>query len=58
MEFYGRFNSYVEIFNCGKLDVRYFIIFLIWVYYNGCKGLIVNYNLNGYGVYLWMMSYW
>lgn len=56
-EFYGRPNSYVEIPNRGKLDARYSITFLIWVYHNGRKGPIVNYNPNGYGVHLWMTSY-
>ena len=54
--FYGRRNSYVEIPNTGKLDARYSITILIWVYHDGRAGPIVNYNPNGYGVHLWMTS--
>ena len=51
--FYGRRNSYVEIPNTGRLDARYSITILIWVYHEGRAGPIVNYNPNGYGVHLW-----
>lgn len=51
--FYGRRNSYVEIPNTGRLDARYSITILIWVYHEGRAGPIVNYNPNGFGVHLW-----
>lgn len=54
--FYGRRTSYVEIPNIGKLDARYSITILIWVYHEGRTGPVVNYNPNGYGVHLWMTS--
>lgn len=52
--FYGRRTSYVEIPNTGRLDARYSITILIWVYHDGRLGPIVNYNPNGFGVHLWM----
>lgn len=52
--FFGRRTSYVEISNTGRLDARYSITILIWVYHDGNRGPIVNYNPNGFGVHLWM----
>lgn len=54
LRFYGRRNSYVEIPNTGKMDVRYSITILIWVYHEGVSGPIFNYNPRGFGVHLWM----
>lgn len=56
LRFYGRRNSYVEIPNNGKLDVRYSITILIWVFHEGVSGPIFNYNPRGFGVHLWMTS--
>lgn len=52
--FFGRRTSYVEISNTGRLDARYSITILIWVYHDGNRGPIVNYNPNGFGVHLWV----
>ena len=54
LRFYGRRNSYVEIPNTGKLDTRYSITILIWVYHAGISGPIFNYNPRGFGVHVWM----
>lgn len=56
LRFYGQRNSYVEIPNTGKLDTRYSITILIWVYHEGRSGPIFNYNPRGFGVHLWMTS--
>lgn len=55
--FFGWLNSYVEIFNKGILDVCNCIIILVWIYYEGNVGLIVNYKCNGWGVYFWMVNF-
>lgn len=52
--FYGRRTSYVEIPNTGRLDARYSITILIWVFHDGRVGPIVNFYPNGFGVHLWM----
>ena len=52
--FFGRRTSYVEIPNTGRLDARYSITILIWVYHDGNRGQIVNFNPNGFGLHLWM----
>lgn len=53
--FFGRRTSYVEIPNTGRLDARYSITILIWVYHDGNRpGPVVNFNPNGFGVHLWM----
>ena len=54
LRFYGRRNSYVEIPNTGRLDARYSITILVWVYHEGVSGPIFNYNPRGFGVHLWM----
>ena len=54
LQFYGRRNSYVEIPNTGRLDARYSITILVWVYHEGVSGPIFNYNPRGFGVHLWM----
>ena len=55
MQFYGRSSSYVEIPNSGRLDARYSITILAWVYHSGRAGPIFNYNPRGFGVHLWMV---
>ena len=55
-QFYGRGNSYVEIPNTGKLDARYSITVLIWVYNEGRSGIILNYGPNRKGFQLRMIS--
>ena len=55
-QFYGRSNSYVEIPNTGKLDARYSITVCIWVYHEGRRGIILNYNPNRRGFQLRMIS--
>lgn len=55
-QFYGRRNSYVEIPNTGKLDARYSITVLIWVYNEGRSGIVLNYNPNRRGFQLRMIS--
>lgn len=55
-QFYGRRNSYVEIPNTGRLDARYSITVLIWVYHEGRSGIILNYNPNRRGFQLRMIS--
>ena len=55
-QFYGRRNSYVEIPNTGRLDARYSITVLIWVYNEGRSGVILNYNPNRRGFQLRMIS--
>lgn len=56
VQFYGRRNSYVEIPNTGRLDARYSITVLIWVYNEGRFGTILNYNPNRKGFQLRMIS--
>lgn len=57
MWFFGKVNSYIEIFNNGKLDIVVFISVFMWVYYEGFKGFVVNYRFGfGWGVYIWMMG--
>ena len=55
MQFYGRSSSYVELPNTGRLDARYSITILAWVYHEGRAGPIFNYNPRGFGVHLWMV---
>lgn len=55
-QFYGRRNSYVEIPNTGKLDARYSITVLIWVYNEGRSGIILNYGRRRRGFQLRMIS--
>ena len=55
-QFYGRRNSYVEIPNKGRLDARYSITVLIWVYNEGRSGIILNYGRNRRGFQLRMVS--
>lgn len=54
--FHGRRNSYVEIPNRGRLDVRSCVTILAWIYHQGRAGPIVNYKRNGWGVHFWMVS--
>lgn len=44
--FYGRKISYIDFFNKGKFDFRYFLIFFVWVYFEGF-GLIFYFFLGG-----------
>lgn len=55
--FIGFLNSYIEFLNNGKLDIRCFMIILVWIYYNGRFGFIFNYDWCGFGVYLWMVGF-
>ena len=55
-QFYGRRNSYVEIPNTGKLDARYSITVLIWVYNEKRSGIILNYGRNRRGFQIRMIS--
>ena len=55
-QFYGRLNSYVEIPNTGRLDARYSVTVLIWVYNEGRSGTILNYTPNQKGFQLRMIS--
>lgn len=54
-KFFGRLNSYIEFFNCGKIDIKWFIIFVVWIKYEGFVGFIFNYVLNGRGVNFWVI---
>ena len=54
LRFYGRRNSYVVLPNTGRLDARYSITILVWVFHEGVAGPIFNYNPRGFGVHLWM----
>lgn len=54
--FYGRRNSYVEIPNTGRLDARYSITVLIWVYNEGRSGIILNYGPSRRGFQLRVIS--
>ena len=56
VQFYGRRNSYVDIPNPGRLDARYSITVLTWVYHEGRSGIILNYNPNRRGFQLRMNS--
>lgn len=58
IEFFGNCNSYIEILNNnGKFDMVVLIFILMWIYYEGLKGFIVNYRVGfGWGVYLWMIG--
>ena len=55
-QFYGRRNSYVEIPNTGRLDARYSITVLIWVFNEGRSGIILNYGRRRRGFQLRMVS--
>ena len=55
-QFYGRRNSYVEIPNTGRLDARYSITVLIWVFNEGRSGIILNYGRRRTGFQLRMIS--
>ena len=55
-QFYGRRNSYVEIPNTGRLDARYSITVLIWVFNEGRSGVILNYGRRRRGFQLRMIS--
>ena len=55
-QFYGRRNSYVEIPNTGRLDARYSITVLIWVFNEGRSGIILNYGRRRKGFQLRMIS--
>ena len=54
-QFYGRRNSYVEIPNTGRLDARYSITVLIWVFNEGRSGIILNYGRRRNGFQLRMI---
>lgn len=53
--FRGRRNSYVLIFNNGCLDIRFLLIIIMWVYLES-SGLLLYFNLKGWGVYVWIIS--
>lgn len=52
IEFCGYFNFFIEILNfeCGYVDVGRFIIILVFVYFIGGCGLIICYEVYGYGL--------
>ena len=52
--FYGRYNSYIQFNNRGKLDARNSITLLAWIKHTGRHGPIFNYKPNGWGVHFWM----
>lgn len=52
----GVLNSFIEFLNNGKLDVKNFIFFFVWVLLKQV-GLIFNYKIDGWGVNVWMMRF-
>lgn len=53
--FFGFFDSFIEFFNIGLLDMWDFIIFLVWINLKGSVGFIFNYDFRGFGVYFWVI---
>lgn len=50
----GFLNSYIEIFNNGKLCMINFIFMFVWVKFIGIVGLIINYGRGFiWEIYLW-----
>lgn len=54
--FLGRFNSYADFRNTGKLDAKNSITLLAWIKHTGRSGPIFNYNPRGWAVHWWMTS--
>ena len=54
--FLGKFNSYAEFRNTGKLDTKNSMTLLAWIKHTGRNGPIFNYNPRGWGVHFWMTS--
>ena len=54
-QFFGRPNSYIHLPNNGALDTVNSITVSLWVYPQG-PGPLVNYNPNGQGMQIWMVS--
>ena len=59
-EFLGTQDSYIEFPNTdgGRLDVRYSITMLCWLYHDGQDGPLFNYRISGdkWGVHLWVLE--
>lgn len=36
--------------------MRYFFIFLVWVFLENVDGFIVNYGIDNFGVYFWIVD--
>ena len=54
-EFAGNYKSYIQIPNNGKLDTKYSMTMLCWVYPGSKDGPIFNYKIIGsWGVHLWI----
>lgn len=57
--FMGIFNSYIEFLNSGGLDMMYFLIVVMWIYFEGLMdGFLFNYGiliLNFWRVYFWIV---
>ena len=55
-EFKGTADSFVEIPNDGKMDIKNSMTILANVYPTGSGGPIVNYKTDGWGVHLWQFE--
>ena len=54
--FRGSPNSFIQFTNRGKLDTRYSMAMLAWVYPRGNAGPIFNYMTNNWGVHFWQTA--
>lgn len=54
-QFSGSSTSYITLNNNGKLDTRYSMTILVWVYPKS-NGPILNYNTNLLAVHFWIVS--
>lgn len=54
--FSGKSSSYIEFPNNGKLDTRYSVTLLAWVFPENTDGPIANYGTDYVGVHFWIVN--
>lgn len=53
--FFGKLDSFIEFLNNGKLDIKNFMLILVWILFR-FVGFIFNYKIDGWGVNFWMVK--